>query len=411
MRIAVWHNLPSGGGKRALYDQVSGLLERGHEVESWCPPTADQTFLPLGDLVAEHVVPMTVANRLMTNQAVNRLSKGATVRLARLRAMEEHSRRCTMEISDSRFDVLLAASSEGLAVTGLAKYLKLPTVLYLQEPHRPLYEAHPRLPWPALPKQSPGPIRVLQHLREAAFLRALRIQAREELEGALAYDRLLANSYFSRESMLRAYGIEARVCYLGVDLARYVDRGAARRHMVVGIGRFAGHKRVDAAIRAVGDIPAPRPSLTWIGDVADERYLQTLHNLAARQGVTFHPLVAIPAARVVDVLNEAAVMVYAPRLEPFGYAPLEAAACGLPVVAKAEGGVRECVIDGVTGFLVESDAGLGPALQRVLADKDLAKRMGSAARHNSEVNWSLDAATARLEFHLLEVARTAGVRV
>jgi hypothetical protein len=58
VKIAVWHNLPSGGGKRALYDHVTGLLARGHTVESWCPPTADQDFLPLGTLVVEHVVPL-----------------------------------------------------------------------------------------------------------------------------------------------------------------------------------------------------------------------------------------------------------------------------------------------------------------------------------------------------------------
>ena len=57
MRIAVWNNLPSGGGKRALYHHVKGLVERGHHVESWCPPTADRTYLPLSELVEEHVVP------------------------------------------------------------------------------------------------------------------------------------------------------------------------------------------------------------------------------------------------------------------------------------------------------------------------------------------------------------------
>src|SRR5215470_20410336 len=59
VRIAIWHNLPSGGGKRALYNQIQGFLKRGHTVESWCPSTADQTYLPLGDLVPEHVVPLT----------------------------------------------------------------------------------------------------------------------------------------------------------------------------------------------------------------------------------------------------------------------------------------------------------------------------------------------------------------
>ena len=57
MKIAVWHNLPSGGGKRALYNHVRGLRERGHTLESWCPPTADQNYLPLSELIAEHVVP------------------------------------------------------------------------------------------------------------------------------------------------------------------------------------------------------------------------------------------------------------------------------------------------------------------------------------------------------------------
>ena len=57
MKIAVWHNLPSGGGKRSLYYHVKGLIERGHTVESWCPSTADRTYLPLDDLITEHIIP------------------------------------------------------------------------------------------------------------------------------------------------------------------------------------------------------------------------------------------------------------------------------------------------------------------------------------------------------------------
>ena len=58
MRIAVWHNLNSGGGKRALYYHVKGLVERGHYVVSYCPDTVDQDFLPLSDLVEERVFPL-----------------------------------------------------------------------------------------------------------------------------------------------------------------------------------------------------------------------------------------------------------------------------------------------------------------------------------------------------------------
>jgi hypothetical protein len=70
LRIAVWHNLPGGGGKRALYDHVRGLVARGHHVESWCPPTADQAFLSIGDLVHEHIVPLDTIKPLSWNGVV-----------------------------------------------------------------------------------------------------------------------------------------------------------------------------------------------------------------------------------------------------------------------------------------------------------------------------------------------------
>jgi hypothetical protein len=58
MKIAVWHNLPSGGSKRALYDHVRGLVTRGHIVEAWCPQTADPNYLPLRGIVREHILPL-----------------------------------------------------------------------------------------------------------------------------------------------------------------------------------------------------------------------------------------------------------------------------------------------------------------------------------------------------------------
>ena len=135
-----------------------------------------------------------------------------------------------------------------------------------------------------------------------------------------------------------------------------------------------------------------------------------LVSLANRRGVTFTPYVGISQEKLCRVLNEAAVMVYAPRLEPFGYAPVEAAACGLPVVARAEGGVGETVVNDVTGFLVEDDDELPVALERVLDDPALAGRMGLGGRERAQSVWSLSAAIDRLESHLVEVAagRRAG---
>jgi len=58
MKIAVWHNLSSGGGKRALYHHCNGLAARGHKVEVWCPDTADRSYLPLDEFGTVHVLPL-----------------------------------------------------------------------------------------------------------------------------------------------------------------------------------------------------------------------------------------------------------------------------------------------------------------------------------------------------------------
>src|SRR5581483_9311683 len=86
-------------------------------------------------------------------------------------------------------------------------------------------------------------------------------------------------------------------------------------------------------------------------------YVEELQRLANACSVEFEPRTRVSDEEIVDLLNRAMMMAYAPRLEPFGLAPLEANACGLPVIGVAEGGVRETVVDGVTGLHVEHDPG------------------------------------------------------
>ncbi len=97
-----------------------------------------------------------------------------------------------------------------------------------------------------------------------------------------------------------------------------------------------------------------------------------------------------------DILNRA-MMIYAPRLEPFGFAPLEANACGLPVIAVAEGGVRETIIDGLNGLLVENDGKeLARAINSLTRNKDYAHKLGENGRKIITQKWSLDASIDRL---------------
>lgn len=292
-----------------------------------------------------------------------------------------------------------------LRTTPIGKYVKLPKLLYLQEPFRSLYEALPRLPWMALPPPKRKkdilslkyPMEFLQNLIK---VQALRVQLREEWLNAQAFDRILVNSMFSRESILRAYGLDAKVCYLGVDTDLFRPTGVERENFIVGIGGIYLGKGIDRAISALGAIAASqRPELIWIGNFSSESYQQEMEKLAKSLGVKVSFKVRITDEEIVNLLNRAAASIYTTRLEPFGFAPLEANACGTPVVAIAEGGVRETVKEGINGFLVNDDdpVAIGEAILKLLERPDLARQIGEKAKQYVRENWTWKEALDRLE--------------
>ena len=116
---------------------------------------------------------------------------------------------------------------------------------------------------------------------------------------------------------------------------------------------------------------------------------------------TLRPRSISATNELIDLLNRAAAMLYAPRLEPFGYAPLEAGACGCPVITVFEGGMKETVVDGVNGMVTDPDpAAMASALTRLLADPQLARRLGSQARRFVQERFSLPDAIDRIEAEL-----------
>lgn len=404
MKIAVWHNLPSGGGKRALYYHVRGLVERGHTLESWCPPTADQSYLPLSEFIPERVLPLDwkplAEKSLPAKLATHRLDF-----LTRVDALDRHCRLCAEEINRGDFDLLFANSSLYQAVSSIGHYVEKTKVIYLGEPTRELYEAMPEPLWQALPTPDSylSPAYLRDALKDFIKTHSLRVLMRDETRNARAFDTILVNSFYSRETILRAYGVDAKVCYLGIDADKFIDLQLPREDYVVGLGAFVKLKNIEFALQSLAAMPRPRPRLVWIGNSADPLYLEAMKHLAATLEVEFEPLLKIPDEQLVDVLNRAMLMLYSSRLEPFGFAPLEANACGVPVLAVAEGGVRETIVDGVNGLLVDSDPrAMAAAIMRLLNDRAYARRLGQAARQRVVETWSLAASVDRLEQKLFE---------
>jgi glycosyltransferase involved in cell wall biosynthesis len=414
LRIAVWHNLPSGGGKRALSHHLAGLIQRGHQVEVWCPNTAALDYLPLREICPEHVLPLAAPKRLRFLSWV----ADYQVTQARIQAMRQHVQACAQQIQVGNFDVLLANTCAHFAVPAIGRYLEIPKVIYLQEPKRSFYEALPELMWsapsPAADRVVAGPLQVL---RSALQQQRFRLEMREESENAKHFDRILVNSLFSRESVLRAYGMESEVCGLGIDADIFHPTGQPVEKYLIGLGTISYHKGVDRAIRAVAALPKEhRLKLLWIGNEVSRAYLAELQQLARGLNVDFEVKVMVTDKELVSLLSRATAMLYTSRLEPFGLAPLEANACGTPVVAIAEGGVRESIVAGENGLLVPNaqPETIAAALLEILDNPARALALRSKCRSVVLQRWGLTAAAERLETALLDVmhrARSSSVNV
>lgn len=245
---------------------------------------------------------------------------------------------------------------------------------------------------------------------------------RPESPGRLAGERRLAHeadlviavSEAERRTVLERLGGDedrVRVVPLGVDTELFhpcatreceEDRdwlGSGGRPEVVVVGRLHPLKGFDLAIEAVAALPPERrPMLRIVGAPPPdgEAYVRALHDAVASHGMLSTTAFdgALRRGELADRIRRAAVMLVPSHSETFGLVALEAAASGVPVIARAAGGLREAVLDGETGLLVSGDDPRvwADALAGLLADPDRLARLGRRAReHALERNWGASA--------------------
>ena len=398
MKIAVWHNLHSGGGSRALQYHIQGLISAGHEVEIWADAPNSDGFMKLPDGVKLHQVPLRYTEKQPSLR--EKISSLFFKKDLNMISMEKHCQQCANEINQGGFDVLFANSCHYYGVPFIGQFIKIPKILYLGEPNRYLYEAMPEQIWEAPTSNlSKLTIRFWVYMFSDTWrANKFRVYVREERKNFQAFDKVFVNSYFSMESCKRAYGLPSEVCYLGVDneLFKPVNASVIKPY-IVGLGGFYAHKNPELAIIAVGNISENRPKLLWVGNMVDNEYWDEMVELARSLDVVLEVKKMVTDAQLVELLNGAICMLYSSNLEPFGFAPLEANACGTPVIAVAEGGVRETIIHGKNGFLSDSKPEqIAKYIQQLIDNKELKEEISKFAIENVQQNWTLAQCSARI---------------
>ena len=251
-------------------------------------------------------------------------------------------------------------------------------------------------------------------LHSLTFLQPQRIAASAAARALGSVDQVVVNSSYLQSALLDSFPHVrdgCQVIYPGVDCGLFHPcasqkqrsgcsklrrrLGARQEIVVLFVGRVIERKGVDVAIEAVRILRQQYgvQAVLWVagpGPHPGSRYARILRRLAKGSPVRF--LGRVRRAHLPDFYRAADVfMCPSQQPEALGLVNLEAQACGLPVVASSDWGIRESVADGRSGTLVTSyrdPSAFAKALAPLARDRDMRRTYGSAGIRRMRELWN-----------------------
>lgn len=174
-----------------------------------------------------------------------------------------------------------------------------------------------------------------------AFLHYIRLWDLRTVPGV---DCFIANSNFIARRIRKTYQRDSTVIYPPVDIGRFTV-SKEKGDYYLALSRLVPYKKTDLIVQAFTQMPNRK--LVVIGDGPQMKVLKKI----ATGNIEL--LGFQPDSVVEDYLEKAKALIYAAE-EDFGIVPVEAQACGTPVIAFGKGGALETIIPGKTGFFFDS---------------------------------------------------------
>lgn len=397
MKIAIYHNLPSGGAKRALFEWSSRLSQR-HELSVYSLSTADHNFCDIKPFTQNHRV-MDFSPRKLLRFPAGRFNQFQ--RWKDLKDLERLHIQIAKEMNTGEYDLLFAHADMFTLIPSILSHIEIPSIYYLHEPFGASLVAPVRT-------DSSFPAKIRGYMNRMDPLISLYWRQLEMVRSRalLNTDLLMSNSKFTSEHIERSYGVSSVLCQYGVNLEGFRPiPDTVRSNFVVSVGELSVRKGFDFVIESLGQIPSvDRPLLKIACNSIVPSEKAYIEKLAADYCVRLEILFGLNTDELRLLYNAARFCVYAPILEPFGLVPLEAMACGRAVVGVKEAGVKESVLHEVTGLLTSRDSKeFGAAILRLLKDPFLADTYGQNGRNYVLENWSWEKSVDQLEKHMQQV--------
>ncbi len=398
MRIAIYHNLPSGGAKRTLYESMKRLSQR-HTLDVYTLDTSDQNFCNLKPLSNNEII-LHFSPSKRFHSPLGRLNQ--LQRWRDLQRLDRLACQTAKMIDEGNYDLVFAQPCMWTQAPLVLRYLKTPAIYYCHEPPRHIYDSSFRSAETKIGLRSGldsiDPL--IRLYRDAAH--------RLDKSATCAAQLVLVNSIFIRDRVRQIYGLDSTISYHGVDTDVFCPKpGDEKKSYVLSVGAIQPHKGFDFLVESLGYINKEvRPALYLVGNMENPKEQGILQALAKEKGVELQIEVGVDQATLIRRYNNAALVAYAPYNEPFGLVPLEAMACGKSVIGVNEGGVKETVVDNFTGCLVDRNPRkFAEVIQLLLENPSLADQYGRNGRKHVLENWSWEKSASNLEQQMYRIAQ------
>ena len=348
-RIAFFHELDKGGARRSSNEFAKNILNE-FDVDLFI---VDQKHEKNEDAYYSNVHLFKFKPKTWHgNNWKVRLYKD-TIELIRLYFLHK---RIAETINNQNYDAVFVLPSKYTQAPFILNFLKKPTIYYCQEPLRMVYE-------PLFSVGREVGFGRFYYEKTNRFIR--KIIDRNNIKKA---DVLLSNSNYTGKNIKKAYGLNSKTIYMGVDVNFFKPQKAHKKiYDILYIGAYDKSENYDFLKKGLSEYGIKPEKIRlvfkekeWISSNTDMR----------------------------DLYRSAKIMVCLGYKEPFGLMPIEAMSCGLPVVALNDGGYKESVIPGQTGYLVpKKTASLVQAFRKALDEKNY-KIMSENARKQALSKWS-----------------------
>jgi glycosyltransferase involved in cell wall biosynthesis len=220
---------------------------------------------------------------------------------------------------------------------------------------------------------------------------------------------ILANSYNTRSRVVKYYGRkDATVLNGGVEYEKYSNNGAEKYFLYP--ARFSPNKRQEYAIEAfrLFERKIKGYKLLLVGPVSKDKAYYDYYLRIEEEAKKNSAIKIVRDAddeKLKDMYSRCAAVLYTPVNEDYGLVPLEAMASSKPVIAVNEGGPKETIEDGKTGFLVDNEQAMADKMVAVAENPQLSEELGRNGRKKVVDCYSWKAFFSEFDKHVREVSK------